>query len=141
SVRAPSAIFLRQARFALALTKLLREKNVWHVHATSSRSLVCALVLKKLLDVTVSATIEARPLLSREWIQNALSECVGGRLRDRKFARDSSFIVDKTTLRSAPQRALGRISQTSGIDLTSGKRFGQEWYEMLMRWSREQPKS
>src|SRR5438093_1126252 len=36
SVRAPSAIFLRQARFALALTNLLREKNVSHVHAKSS---------------------------------------------------------------------------------------------------------
>src|SRR5436190_14197683 len=78
SVRAPAAIFLRQARFALVLTKL--QKNVSHVHATSSRALVCALILKKLLNVTVSATIEARPALPREWIQNALSECVGGRL-------------------------------------------------------------
>ncbi len=140
SVRAPSAIFLRQARFALVLINLLREKKVSHVHATSSRALVCALVLKELLNVTVSATIEARPALPREWIQNALSECVGGRLRDRKFARDSSFIVDKTTFRSAPQRALGRISQKSGIDLTAGTRFWQEWAELLMRWSREQPK-
>jgi len=140
SVRAPSAIFLRQARFALVLINLLREKKVSHVHATSSRALVCALVLKELLNVTVSATIEARPALPREWIQNALSECVGGRLRDRKFARDSSFIVDKTTFRSAPQRALGRISQKSGIDLTAGTRFWQEWAELLMRWSREQSK-
>src|SRR5213079_1062905 len=140
SVRAPSAIFLRQARFALALINLLRERKVSHVHATSSRALACALILKKLLNVTVSATIEARPALPREWIQNALSECVGGRLRDRKFARDSSFIVDKTTFRSAPQRALGRISQKSGIDLTAGTRFWQEWAELLMRWSREQPK-
>src|SRR5213595_894493 len=140
SVRAPSAIFLRQARFALVLINLLREKKVSHVHATSSRALACALVLKELLNVTVSATIEARPALPREWIQNALSECVGGRLRDRKFARDSSFIVDKTTFRSAPQRALGRISQKSGIDLTAGTRFWQEWAELLMRWSREQSK-
>ena len=140
STRAPSAIFLRQARFALALQKPLREKNVSHIHATSSRALVGALMLKKLLNVTVSATIELRSELSREWIQNALSECVGGRLRDRKFARDSSFIVDKTTFRSAPQRALGRISQKSGIDLTAGTRFWQEWAELLMRWSREQPK-
>jgi hypothetical protein len=135
SVRAPSAIFLRQARFALVLTKLLLGKNVSHVHATSSRALVCALILKKLLNVTVSATIEARPALPREWIQNALSECVGGRLRDRKLARGSSFLVDKTTFRSAPQQALGRVSQKSGIDLTAGTRFWQEWAELLMRWS------
>jgi glycosyltransferase involved in cell wall biosynthesis len=133
SARAPSAIFLRQARFALALTKLL--KNVSHVHGTSSRALVCALILKKLLNVTVSATIEARPALPREWIQNALSECVGGRLRDRKLVRGGSFLVDKTTFRSAPQQALGLVSQKSGIDLTAGTRFWQEWAELLMRWS------
>jgi glycosyltransferase involved in cell wall biosynthesis len=135
SVRAPSAIFLRQARFALVLTKLLLGKNVSHVHATSSSALVCALILKKLLNVTVSATIEARPALPREWIQNALSECVGGRLRDRKLVRGSSFLVDKTTFRSAPQQALGLVSQKSGIDLTAGTRFWQEWAELLMRWS------
>jgi hypothetical protein len=141
SARAPSAIFLRQARFALVLIKLLREKNVSHVHATSSRALVCALILKKLLKVTVSATIEARPGLPREWIQNALSECVGGRLRDRQLARGGSFLVDKTTFRSAPQRALGLVSKKSGIDLTAGTRFWQEWAELLVRWSRGDQKS
>src|SRR2546430_2777393 len=136
-VRAPSAIFLRQARFALVLIDLLREKKVSHVHATSSRALVCALILRKLLNVTVSATIEARSALPREWIQNALSECIGGRLRDRKLVRDSSFIVDKTTFRSVPQQALAQLSQKSGIDLTAGARFWQEWTELLVRWSRE----
>ena len=135
SARAPSTIFLRQARFALVLANMLREKKVSHVHATSSRALVCALILKKLLNVTVSATIEARPALPREWIQNALSECVGGRLRDRKLVRGSSFLVDKTTFRSAPQQALGLVSQKSGIDLTTGRRFWQEWAELLTRWS------
>jgi glycosyltransferase involved in cell wall biosynthesis len=135
SIRAPSTIFLRQARFALVLTKLLREKNVLHVHATSSVALVCALILRKLLNVTVSATIEARPALPREWIQNALSECVGGRLRDRQLVRGNSFLVDKTTFRSAPQQALGLVSQKSGIDLTVGTRFWQEWAGLLMRWS------
>jgi glycosyltransferase involved in cell wall biosynthesis len=135
SARAPSAIFLRQARFSLVLTKLLRERNVSHIHATSSSALVGALILKKLLNVTVSATIEARPALPREWIQNALSECVGGRLRDRKLVCGGSFLVDKTTFRSAPQQALGLISQKSGIDLTAGTRFWQEWAELLGRWS------
>ena len=144
SARAPSAIFLRQARFALVLTRLLGEKKVSHVHATSSSALVCALILKKLLNVTVSATIEARPNLPREWIQNALSECVGGRLRDRQSVRDSSFLVDKTTFRSAPQQVLGLVSQKSGIDLIRlrrGTRFWQEWADLLTRWTCEQPKS
>jgi hypothetical protein len=139
SVRAPSTIFLRQARFALALTKL--QKNVSHVHATSSRALVCALILKKLLNVTVSATIEARPALPRERIQNALSECVGGRVKDRQLVQRSSFLVDKTTFHSAPQQALGLVSQRSGIGLTAGTRFWQEWADLLMRWSGSDRKS
>jgi glycosyltransferase involved in cell wall biosynthesis len=137
STRVPSGIFLRQARFALVLRRLLREKKVSHVHATSSRALVCALMLKKLLDVTVSATIEARPELARDWIQNALSQCVGGRVRDRKLLpqSDRSFLVDKTTFRSAPRKALGLISQKTRIDLTAGPHFWRQWAELLFRWS------
>jgi hypothetical protein len=108
---------------------------VSHVHATSAGALLCALILKKLLNVTVSATIEARPALPREWIQKALSECVGGRLKDRQLVRGNSFLIDKTTFRSAPQQVLGRIAQKSGIDLTTGRRFWQEWAGLLMRWS------
>jgi hypothetical protein len=141
SARAPTAIFLRQARFALVLTKLLRQKSVLHVHATSSTALVCALILRKLLDVTVSATIESRPLVPREWIQTALSECAGGRVRDRQLARGGSFLVDKTTFRSGPHQALGVVSQKSGIDLTVGTRFWQEWAELLMRWNGSEQKS
>ncbi|MGZ5006062.1 MAG: glycosyltransferase family 4 protein, partial [Chthoniobacterales bacterium] len=121
SSRVPGAIFLRQARFALILRKLLQEQNVSHIHATSSRALVCALILKKLLGVTVSATIEPRSNLAREWIQNGLTECTGGRLSNRKLIEqycrasasdptsqqprrftetpynDRSFLLDKTT--------------------------------------------
>jgi glycosyltransferase involved in cell wall biosynthesis len=164
SSRAPGAIFLRQGRFALVLRKLIQEKNVLHIHATSSRALVCAMMLKKLLAVTVSATIEARSELPREWIQNALSECVGGRLSSRKLVEqycrasvsdatsqqprrftetpynDKSFFLDKTTFRSAPQKTLGRITQKTHIDLTTGSRFWQQWAELLLRWNCEHPK-
>jgi len=135
--RVPSAIFLRQARFALALQRLLREKNVSHVHATSSRALVCALMLKKLLNVTVSATIEPRPELPRDWIENALSQCVAARLCNRKLLhqRSGSFLVDKTTFRSAPRKALGLITRNTGIGLTTRARFWHEWAELLARWS------
>ncbi len=141
--RVPGAIFLRQARFALALQKLLRAKDVSHVHATSSRALVCALMLKRLLNVTVSATIEARSELSRNWIRGALSECEGGRLADRKLldGRGSSFLVDKTTFRSAPRKALGLITRKTGIDLSTGARFWKEWADLLLRWSCSDRKS
>lgn len=137
SSRAPGAIFLRQGRFALVLRKLIPEKNVSHIHATSSRALVCAMMLKKLLGVTVSATIEPRSELAREWIQNALSECVGARLSSRKLIeqRGDAFFLDKTTFRSAPQKTLGQITQKTHIDLTTGSRFWQQWAELLLRWS------
>jgi hypothetical protein len=133
----PGGIFLRQARFALVLRNLLRHRKLSHVHATSSRALVCALMLKKFSDVTVSATIETRPELPRNWIQDALLECVGGRLADRKMldGRGTSFLVDKTTFRSAPRKAFGLITRNTGIDLTTGRRFWQEWADLLLRWS------
>ena len=135
--RAPGAIFLRQGRFALVLRKLIQEKNVSHVHATSSRALVCAMMLKKFLGVTVSATIEPRSELSREWIQNALSECVGGRLSSRKLVEQlaGTFFLDKTTFRSSPKKTLGQITQKTHIDLTTGSRFWQQWAELLLRWN------
>ncbi len=164
--RVPGGIFLRQARFALALKRLLRGKDVSHVHATTSRALVCALILKKLLNVTVSATIEPRPEPPRNWIQDALSECVGGRLSDRKLLEQchcrppvsdapsersrrftetpyngNSFLLDKTTFRSAPRKALGLITRKTRIDLTTGARFWQEWAELLLRWSSSDRKS
>ena len=143
SSRAPGAIFLRQARFALALRKLIQEKNISHIHATSSRALVCALMLKKLVGVRVSATIEPRSELSREWIQNALSECEGGRLSSRKLVeqRGSGFFLDKTTFRSGPQKTLGQITQKTHFDLTTGSRFWQQWAELLLRWSGSDRKS
>jgi len=119
--RAPSAIFLRQARFALVLRRLLRDKKVSHVHATSSRALVCALMLKDLLNVTVSATIERRPPLPRAWIGVALPQCVGGRVHDRKLleAGYGSFVLDET----------GRFH------LTSRTKFWRQWAELLLGWS------
>jgi hypothetical protein len=143
SSRTPGAIFLRQARFALVLRKLIQEKNVSHIHATSSRALVCALMLKKLLGVTVSATIEPRSELSREWLQKALSECVGGRLSSRKLVEQfgGTFFLDKTTFRSGPQKTLGQITQKTHIDLTTGSRFWQQWAELLLRWNSADQKS
>jgi glycosyltransferase involved in cell wall biosynthesis len=143
SSRAPGAIFLLQGRFALALRKLIQEKNVSHIHATTSRALVCAMMLKKLLGVTVSATIEPRSELPREWIQNALSECAGGRLSSRKLLekRGDTFFLDKTTFRSVPQKTLGQITQKTHIDLTTGSRFWQQWAELLLRWSGSDRKS
>ena len=111
SSRAAAAQFFSvRLRFALVLRKLIQQKNVSHIHATSSRALVYfAIMLKKLLGVTLSATIQPRSQLPREWIQNALSECVGGRLSSRKLVErfGDAFFLDKTTFRSAPAENAG----------------------------------
>ncbi len=138
--RAPGGIFLRQARFALALRRPLLEKKVSHVHATSSRALVCALILREIANVSVSATIEPRPELPQNWIVSALPKCNGGRLSDRKLLRnrDSSFLFDKAALRSGPRKAVGLLGKKIGIDLIRFRRtagFWQEWSELLVRWS------
>jgi glycosyltransferase involved in cell wall biosynthesis len=143
SVRAPSAIFLRQARFALGLQKILRENNISHVHATSSRALVGALILKKLLNVTASATIEPRPELPQNWIESALGRCRGGRLSDRKLLRDrdGSFLFDKAAFRSKPWKAARVFGKKIGFDLNTGASFWRQWAELLLRWSSGDRKS
>jgi hypothetical protein len=138
-IRAPSAIFLRQARLALVVRRMLQEEKVSHVHATSSRALVCALILQKLIDVTVSATIEPRPELPQSWIESALRKCKGGRLSDRKLLRERSrsFVFDKAAFCSTPRKVVGSLGKNIGIDLTIGASFWQEWARLLVRWSGE----
>jgi hypothetical protein len=100
-------------------------------------------MLKKLVGVTVSATIEPRSELPREWIQSALSECVGGRLSSRKLVEQlgGAFFLDKTTFRSAPRKTLGQITRRTHVDLTTGSRFWQQWAELLLKWSSSDRKS
>src|SRR6266567_2378880 len=138
--RPSSAIFLRQARFALVLRRLLADRKVSHVHATSSRALVCALILQELAGVTVSATIEPRPELPQNWIESVLHRCEGGRLSDRRLLRErrSSFLFDKAGFRSTPRKVAGLLGKKIGVGLTTGASFWQEWSELLVRWSREQ---
>jgi glycosyltransferase involved in cell wall biosynthesis len=138
--RAPDEVFLRQARFALVLRRLLLEKNVSHIHATTSRALVCALILQEFVDVTVSATIERRPKLPQNWIRSALRRCEGGRLSDHKMLRsyDNSFLSDKATFHSLPRKAVGLFGEKIGMELTGGASFWQEWSKLLKRWRREE---
>src|SRR5207245_10553063 len=65
--RASSAIFLRQARFALVLRKLLLDRRISHAHATSSRAVVCAIILQSIADLTISATIEHHSECTQNW--------------------------------------------------------------------------
>ena len=137
TARAPVDIFLRQARFAITLRRMFAEKNISHVHATNSRALICGVLLKKLLGVTLSASIEAKPPVSREVIENALRHAVGGRIANRKLSAHlgDPFVFDRAGSNRVWVRSLRWLKPVSRIDLTRRARFWQEWADLLDRWS------
>jgi glycosyltransferase involved in cell wall biosynthesis len=135
--RAPVGLFLRQAHFAIALRRMFAEKSISHVHATSSRALICGVLLKKLLGITLSASIEAKPPVSREVIENALRHAVGGRIADHKLSEHlgDPFIFDRAGSNRILVRSLRWLKPASRIDLTRRAGFWQEWADLLDRWS------
>jgi hypothetical protein len=137
TVRAPADLFLRQARFALSLRRMFAQKQISHVHATSSRALLCGVLLKKMLGVTLSASIEAKPPISREVIQHALRHAVGGRIADRKLSEHLGrpFTFDRAGSNRIWVRSLRWLRPVSRIDLTRRASFWQEWTKRLEGWS------
>jgi glycosyltransferase involved in cell wall biosynthesis len=137
SHRAPVDLFLRQARFALTLRRMFAQRQISHVHATSSRALICGVLLKKMLGVSLSAAIEAKPALSREAIETALQHAVGGRIADRKLSEQISapFFFDRAASNQPLVRGLRWLKPVSRIDLTRPASFWQEWVNRLDHWS------
>jgi len=130
TARVPVDLFLRQAHFAITLRRMFAQKNISHVHATSSHALICGVLLKKLLGITLSASIEAKPPLSREVIVNALRHAVGGRIANRKLSEHlgDPFVFD---------RAGSNRGWVRSLRLTRPARYWQEWADQLDRWSSE----
>ena len=139
TARAPVELFLRQARFAITLRRMFAQRNISHVHATSSRALICGVLLKKLLGITLSASIEAKPSVSREVIKNALRHAVGGRIADRRLSQHlgAPFVFDRSGSNRIWVRSLRWLKPLSGFDLPRRVRFWQEWANLLDRWSSE----
>ena len=137
SHRAPVDLFLRQARFALTLRRMFAQRKICHVHATSSRALICGVLLKKMLGVSLSASLEAKPALSREAIENALQHAVGGRIADRKLSEQigAPFFFDRAASNQPLVRGLRWLKPVSRIDLTRPASFWQEWTNRLEHWS------
>jgi glycosyltransferase involved in cell wall biosynthesis len=135
--RVPVDLFLRQARFAVSLRRLLARREICHVHATSSRALIAAVLLKKICGVGLSASIEAKPAVSRETIENALQHAVGGRIADRKLAEviGAPFFFDRPGSNAPLVRGLRWLKPVSRIDLTRRASFWQEWANRLNHWS------
>lgn len=136
--RPPSDLFLEQARCALILRRLFRQHTIGHVHATSSRTLLGALMLKKLLGLTVSAAIEKKPALSEQVILEALDQCVGGRSTDRELLarRGSGFLFDQTLDKPSVNDIGPWLTRKARIEWTGGRPFWQEWSQRLITWTR-----
>jgi hypothetical protein len=137
SHRAPVDLFLRQAHFAVTLRRIFGQRKICHVHATSSRALICGLLLKKILGVSLSASIEAKPALSRETLESALQHAVGGRIADRKLSEQigAPFFFDRPASNEPLVRGLRWLKPVSRIDLTRRGGFWQEWANRLNHWS------
>ena len=137
SHRAPVDLFLRQARFALTLRRMFAQRKICHVHATSSRALICGVLLKKMLGVSLSASIEAKPGMPREAIENALSHAIGGRIADQKLSEQigTPFFFDRGASNQPLVRGLRWLRPVSRFDLTRPASFWQEWVNRLDHWS------
>jgi glycosyltransferase involved in cell wall biosynthesis len=137
--RPPSDLFLEQARTALILRRLFRQHWIGHVHAASSRTLLCALLLKKMLGVTISVAIEEKPIFGKEFIAEAFDQCKGGRSNDRELLahRGAGFIFDETIERPSVNDIGPWLTRKAKVEWTGARRFWQEWSQCLVDWTRQ----
>ncbi|MEY2573809.1 MAG: hypothetical protein QOJ87_2022, partial [Verrucomicrobiota bacterium] len=135
--RVPVDLFLRQARFAVTLRRMFAQTKICHVHATSSRALIGGVLLKKILGVSLSASIEAKPALSADALESALQHALGGRIADRELSQHIGppFFFDRPASNDALVRSLRWLKPLSRIDLTRRGNFWQEWVNRLNHWS------
>lgn len=139
TARVPADLFLRQARFAITLRRMLAQRNIGHVHTTSSRALICGVLLKKLLGITVSASIEKKPPISCEVIESALRHAVGGRIADRKLSEHlgDPFLFDHGKENRVWARSLSWLRPAGATNLSHQTNFEREWADRLTRWITE----
>ena len=97
-----SEMFLQQARYALFLRRWIERDGVRHLHAMTSREMLCGWMLRKLTGVTLSASIEEKnPYLPGSVIAQLAGECAGLRvasddLHDRlapDFAANGRYLL------------------------------------------------
>lgn len=73
--------FFQAARYALYLRRWIARDNVRHIHAMSSRELLCGWMLRKLTGVTLSATLEEKsPHLADAVVAKLAPDCAGLRI-------------------------------------------------------------
>lgn len=76
-----SEFFLQQARYALFLRRWIERDGIRHLHAMTTRELLCGWILHKLCGVTLSATLEEKsPHLASSIVVQLAPDCAGLRV-------------------------------------------------------------
>ena len=78
-------VFFREARRAVYLAGQLKRWGVRHVHALRSDALLCTWLIHKLTGLTVSASIEWKPVISRTSAEIIARDFTFGSLSDPKI--------------------------------------------------------
>jgi hypothetical protein len=124
-----TADYLEAGRVALYLVSKLARKEIRHIHATDSRALLCAWILRRLANVTISATIESPPAFASGVVERLLANCTGGRVSDPKIRAvfDGRFLAEPKPL---------RWRGTFGSSISHiNEQFLQQWRHQLETWS------
>ncbi len=119
----PTDLFLQQARHALFLRRWIERDGVRHLHAMSSRELLCGWMLRKLTGVTSSVTLEEKsPHLPESVALKLAADCIGVRLLGDSFATE-----------------LNQPAQTI-VRHKHGRAIEPEWLALLQKWAAPTPK-
>jgi hypothetical protein len=118
-----SQLFLQTAREALYLRKWIARDRIRHLHAPSSRELLCAWLLHRLSGVTYSVTVGAgESFLPRSIVAKLASSALGIRVATEDLATEFSRINP-----SADPGILERYKP--------GRALTPEWLRKLSHWS------
>jgi hypothetical protein len=125
-----TADYLEAARVALYLAPTLARARIRHVHATDSRALLCAWILQRLANITISATIESPPAFASDVVERLLASCTGGRVSDPNIRAsfDGRFLAEPKS-----PRWRGRFGPRGA---RINEQFLQQWRNQLETWSR-----
>ena len=95
-------------------------------------------MLNKLLGLTISVAIEAKPILSASVLLEALNQCVGGRSNDRELLarRGSGFIFDQTLDKPSLNDIGPWLTRKAKVEWTGARPFWEEWSQRLVGWTR-----
>lgn len=78
-------VFFREARRAVYLAGQLAIWKIRHIHAFRSSSMLCAWLVGKLTNVSISATVEHKPALGRSVVETLAKDFKFGSLSDEKL--------------------------------------------------------